>query len=91
MNKIEIIIADDHPLIRLGLRNIILPLKKVSLVGEFDNGSDALNYILTDEPDIAILDIAMPNMDGFEVCEKVRKQQTQTKIIFLQAKGTHAS
>lgn len=83
MLKSDLIIADDHSLIRMGLRNIISEITNVRLVGEFDNGSDALNYILTDEPDIAILDIDMPNMDGFEVCEKVRKQQTQTKIIFL--------
>ena len=83
MNKLDLIIADDHTLIRMGLRNIILQIKNVRLAGEFDNGLDALNYILTNEPDIAILDIDMPELDGFEVCEKVRKEHLQTKIIFL--------
>jgi two-component system nitrate/nitrite response regulator NarL len=83
MNKLDLIIADDHTLIRMGLRNIILQMTNIKLVGEFDNGLDALNYILTNEPAIAILDIDMPELDGFEVCEKVRKQHLQTKIIFL--------
>jgi two-component system nitrate/nitrite response regulator NarL len=83
MDILDLIIADDHTLIRMGLRNIILPLKNVRLVGEFDNGSDALNYILSNKPDIAILDIDMPSMDGFEVCVNVRKEGVNTKIIFL--------
>jgi DNA-binding NarL/FixJ family response regulator len=83
MNKLDLIIADDHTLIRMGLRNIILQMTNIKLVGEFENGLDALNYILTNEPAIAILDIDMPELDGFEVCEKVRKQHLQTKIIFL--------
>jgi|LakMenE01Jun11ns_1017448.scaffolds.fasta_scaffold9958081_9 two-component system nitrate/nitrite response regulator NarL len=83
MNKLDLIIADDHTLIRMGLRNIILQMTNIKLVGEFDNGLDALNYILTNEPAIAILDIDMPELDGFEVCEKVRKEHLQTKIIFL--------
>jgi DNA-binding NarL/FixJ family response regulator len=83
MNKLDLIIADDHSLIRMGLRNIILPIKNVRLVGEFENGLDALNYILTKQPNIAILDIDMPDMDGFEVCENVRKEDVKTKIIFL--------
>jgi DNA-binding NarL/FixJ family response regulator len=58
-------------------------MTNIKLVGEFDNGLDALNYILTNEPAIAILDIDMPELDGFEVCEKVRKEHLQTKIIFL--------
>lgn len=83
MLKSNLIIADDHSLIRMGLRNIISEITNVRLVGEFDNGLDALNYILDNEPDIAILDIDMPNMDGFEVCEMVRKEHIKTKIIFL--------
>jgi DNA-binding NarL/FixJ family response regulator len=52
-------------------------------VGEFDNGLDAFNYIIKNKPDIAILDIDMPNLDGFEVCIKLREKHIQTKIIFL--------
>jgi len=83
MNKLDLIVADDHPLIRIGLKNIILQIKNIRLVGEFDNGLDAFNYILKNKPDIAILDIDMPNLDGFEVCIKLREKHIQTKIIFL--------
>ena len=83
MNKLDLIVADDHPLIRIGLKNIILQIKNIRLVGEFDNGLDAFNYIIKNKPDIAILDIDMPNLDGFEVCIKLREKHIQTKIIFL--------
>jgi len=83
MNKLEVVIADDHSLIRLGLKNILAQNKDIILVGEFDNGKDALNYILDNTPDIAILDIDMPEMNGLKVCEQVRLEKIKTKIIFL--------
>jgi DNA-binding NarL/FixJ family response regulator len=83
MNKIEVVIADDHSLIRLGLKNILAQNKDIFLVGEFDNGKDTLNYILDNTPDIAILDIDMPKMNGLKVCEQVRLEKIRTKIIFL--------
>ena len=83
MNKLEVVIADDHSLIRLGLKNILTQNKDIILVGEFDNGKDALNYILDNTPDIAILDIDMPKMTGLKVCEQIRQEKIKTKIIFL--------
>lgn len=83
MDKLNLIIADDHTLIRAGLKNVIAQIKNAEIVGEFDNGLDALHFIIDNEPELAILDIDMPKMDGFEVCEKVREEKIKTKIIFL--------
>lgn len=83
MKKISIVIADDHALIRLGLSNIINKHNQYELLGEFDNGKTVLEYVLENEPDIAVLDIEMPVMNGLEVCKHIRENKLETKVIFL--------
>jgi DNA-binding NarL/FixJ family response regulator len=83
MSKIKLIIADDHALIRLGLKNIIATNTNLELLQEFDNGKDALHYILDNVPDLAILDIDMPGLSGLDVCKQVRENNIPTKILFL--------
>jgi DNA-binding NarL/FixJ family response regulator len=83
MNKIKLIIADDHHLIRLGLKNVLASNADLEILHEFDNGLDALNYILDKEPDLAIIDIDMPGICGLELCKLVRENELSTKILFL--------
>jgi two-component system nitrate/nitrite response regulator NarL len=83
MNKIKLIIADDHHLIRLGLKNVLASNADLEILHEFDNGLDALNYILDKEPDMAIVDIDMPGISGLELCKVVRENKRSTKILFL--------
>lgn len=81
--KTSIVIADDHSLIRLGLSNIINKHKQYELIGVFDNGKSVLDYILNNEPDIAVLDIEMPLMNGLAVCKQIRENRLNTKVIFI--------
>ena len=83
MNKTTLIIADDHPLIRVGLINIINANKSYLLLGEAHNGKDAIDLIFATRPAIAILDIEMPFLSGLQVCEEIKKERLQTKILFL--------
>ncbi len=83
MNKIKLIIADDHHLIRLGLKNVLGTNDNLEILHEFDNGLDALNYILNNPPDMAILDIDMHGMSGLDVCKVIRDKKLSTKILFL--------
>jgi DNA-binding NarL/FixJ family response regulator len=83
MNTIKLIIADDHHLIRLGLKNVLASNADLEILHEFDNGLDALNYILDKEPDMAIVDIDMPGISGLELCKVVRENKRSTKILFL--------
>ena len=83
MNKIKLIIADDHALIRLGLKNIIATNTNLELLQEFDNGKDALTYILDNVPDLALLDINMPGLSGLDVCKQIRANNLPTKVLFL--------
>jgi len=81
--EINIVIADDHPVFRQGLRQIIEMEQGIKLVGEARDGTDALSMIQELKPDVAVLDINMPNMKGFEVARQIRQQGLKTKIIFL--------
>ena len=79
--KIRIIIADDHPIFRGGLRQIISADESIEIIGEADNGEKALEIIQELKPDIAVLDIDMPKKTGLDVIRELK--DSNTKIIFL--------
>jgi DNA-binding NarL/FixJ family response regulator len=81
--EIKIVIADDHPIFRQGLRQIIEldPLLKIS--GEAGDGEAALEQIRSNKPQVAVLDVDMPQMDGFEVAQAVREERLLVEVIFL--------
>lgn len=83
MPKIKIIIADDHPLFRLGLVSAVKQSSNIILCGEAENGEQAMNLIRTHMPDVAILDIEMPLKNGLQVCETVCAENLNTKILIL--------
>ncbi len=80
-NEINIVIADDHPIFRNGLRQIIDTEKNIKIIGEADNGQKALDLIKELKPDIAILDIDMPKLTGLDVLKNLK--ENYTKVIFL--------
>jgi DNA-binding NarL/FixJ family response regulator len=79
----RILIADDHALIRKGLRQIIEADTDFEVIGEAANGNQALALIAQHQPQIAILDVNMPEMSGFEVAQEIHKRKLNTAIIFL--------
>ncbi|MDP2037084.1 MAG: response regulator transcription factor [Ignavibacteria bacterium] len=81
--KLRIIIADDHPLFSQGVIQVLSTRKNLEVIGQAENGKAALELIRRELPDIAILDVQMPEMDGFEVAKIVRNEKLSTKIIFL--------
>ena len=68
-----LLIADDHPIFRQGMKQILAPIKWLRVVAEAESGDSALTQIKYLKPDIAILDLAMPGMDGLKVLEESRK------------------
>ena len=82
-NEITIVIADDHPIFRRGLRMIIQSQELLNIVAEADNGKDALESIKRSAPDVAVLDVNMPEMTGFDVVRELRKTKLATEFIFL--------
>jgi DNA-binding NarL/FixJ family response regulator len=83
VEKIKIIIADDHTIFRQGLRMLLAQEDDMEVVGEAADGIEALELAKKHNPDIILLDIAMPNMDGVQVAGKIKKSLPQIKIIVL--------
>lgn len=81
--EISILIADDHPVFRRGLRMIIQSDQQLKIVAEADDGKAALELINRSTPDVAVLDVNMPQMTGFEVVRELRKTKLPTEFIFL--------
>ena len=80
---VKLLIADDHTIFRQGLSSLLRKSNKVEIVAEVSNGLEA--WVRTQEmlPDIAILDIRMPGMDGLQVAEMVLQNEISTHIILL--------
>ena|SRR5689334_12508212 len=80
---IRILIADDHPIVRQGLRVAIDADPRFTVVAEASNGRAALDQIQRLKPQIAVLDIDMPELDGFAVVRELRQRQLAVEVIFL--------
>ena len=79
----SIIIADDHPLFRSGIRAELERIENLNIIGEAGDGAEALNLIMEHKPDLAILDIRMPKLTGIDVAERLNETDSATKIILL--------
>lgn len=82
-NEIRIVLADDHPIVRRGLRLTIESDPQLRVVAEANDGHEALAHIQAHQPDIAVLDIDMPNLDGFGVVRELQKARLTTEVVFL--------
>jgi DNA-binding NarL/FixJ family response regulator len=82
-SKIRLLLADDHPIVRRGLLSTVEPEAGIKVVAEAQNGEEALRLIRELKPDVAVLDIDMPKLDGLGVAREVSKLSLGTRIIFL--------
>lgn len=80
---IHVLIADDHPVVRQGLRQAIEADSRLTIVAEASDGRSALEHIETLRPRVAVLDIDMPGLDGFAVAREVRSRKLPSEIVFL--------
>ena len=85
MEKITLVIADDHRIVRQGLRSILDSDPRFSILGEASNGEEAIEFVLRLRPKILLLDIQMPGMNGIEVCQKLKGSAPDTSILILTA------
>src|SRR5215471_8377585 len=80
---IRILIADDHPIFRKGLRQVIEAEQRLRVIDEADDGVTALDQIRQKHPDIAILDIHMPNLSGFDLARVIQEEGIKVEVTFL--------
>jgi DNA-binding NarL/FixJ family response regulator len=83
MARVKVLLIDDDALVRAGLRLILSAADDIDVVGEADDGSDALAAVLRDRPDIVLMDIRMPRMDGITATAALRRLDRPPEIIVL--------
>lgn len=83
MKEVRVLIADDHALLRHGLRQVIEAAEEMKVVCEANNGRDALEQARSLRPDVAILDVDMPVLDGFGAARAMRQLEPRVEVIFL--------
>ena len=81
--QIKIVMADDHPIVRQGLRKIIETDENLIIAAEAGDGQAALDLIAEHQPQVAVLDIDMPKMDGFAVVRELQRRRINAEIVFL--------
>ncbi len=82
-SEIKVFIADDHPIFRHGLRQIIEQAPQLVVVDEAEDGETAWQKLLTCGAEVAVLDIDMPGRDGFEIARAIREQRLKVAVVFL--------
>jgi two-component system nitrate/nitrite response regulator NarL len=82
---IRIVVADDHGLVRLGVKNILQSDTGFEVVGEAEDGDDAITQTLELEPDILLLDLSMPRLPGLEAMRAIMTKSPRVKIVLLTA------
>jgi two-component system invasion response regulator UvrY len=82
---IKVLIVDDHPLVRMGIRSLLEDMSDMSVVAEAESGEEALTLVKSHKPDVVLLDIKMPGIDGWEVTRRLKKSHPNVKVIAVTA------
>lgn len=90
MTKLRILLADDHQTIREGLKSILNAEPDMEVVGEVEDGQAAVETAAGTQPDVVILDLSMPKLNGLKTTEAIRKASPSVKILILTRHAEHA-
>jgi two-component system response regulator NreC len=88
VKTIRILVADDHEVVRQGTRALLSTIPEWEIVGEADNGRDAVSLTAELKPDIVILDITMPELNGLDAARQIKKKSPETEILIFTAQET---
>ena len=82
---IRVLLADDHAVVRAGIRQFLEHAEDISVIGEVEDGERAKDFIQTEQPDVAVLDIQMPKASGIEVTRWIRSRYRNVGVLILSA------
>jgi DNA-binding NarL/FixJ family response regulator len=85
MTPIRVVIVDDHRLFLLGVREVLGDADDIEIVGEADSGGDALPLVASLEPDLVLMDVSMPRLDGIACLDSIRAHQPGVKVAMMSA------
>ena len=88
MNKIKVLVADDHAIVRIGLKSVLDYETDIEVVGEAKNGIEAVQEAERTRPDVIIMDLVMPRKDGVSATREIHARLPDTKILILTTFGT---
>jgi len=91
MKKVSILLVDDHAAIRQGLRALLELEPDLKVIGEAENGRQAVKLVMKSRPDVVVIDLAMPVLDGLEATRQILSRAPQTKVLVLTSYGDDAS
>ncbi len=80
---IRVVIIDDHPIVRAGMRMVLKETPEIQIVGEGINGQEALRLVAEVSPDVLVLDVNLPDMNGLEVTRRLRASGNRTPVLIL--------
>jgi NarL family two-component system response regulator LiaR len=83
MNKIKVLVVDDHPIVREGICALLAVVGDVEVVAEAANGNEAIDMVRELQPDVVLMDIAMPIMGGLEATRRICREFPKTKVLIL--------
>jgi DNA-binding NarL/FixJ family response regulator len=87
--RTRILIADDHAVVRLGLTSLFSTQKDMEVVAQAKNGEEAVRLAEEKKPDVVIMDLVMPRVDGAEATSRIRKSLPETKVVILTSFGSY--
>jgi DNA-binding NarL/FixJ family response regulator len=91
MSALRVLLADDHTLVRAGMRALLGELPGVEVVAETGDGREALRLVRETKPDLALIDISMPGLNGLEVARRVAHDHPTTRVIMVSMHGDDES
>lgn len=83
MHAVRILVVDDHPIVRQGIASLLSNYPEFTIVGQADNGSDALEMVEAHAPEVVLLDIRMPGENGLDVLRSIRAARPESKVLML--------
>ena len=85
---IRLLIADDHPIVRQGLATLLIPRNGVEVIGEAENGRQAIDLARELQPDVILMDVVMPDMTGIEATAEIKTENPDARILILTSFST---